>query len=45
MGTLKESGQTCLYLAAEAAFTTGVDMLLSGSADLAYGKKTQVDSA
>lgn len=45
MGTLEESGQTCLYLAAEATFTTGVDMLLSGGAELAYGKKTRVDNA
>lgn len=45
MGTLEESGQTCLYLAAEATFTTGVDMLLSGGAELAYGKKTRVENA
>lgn len=45
MGTLEESGQMCLFLAAEATFTTGVDMLLSGGAELSYGKKTQVDSA
>lgn len=45
MGTLEESGQACLYLAAEATFTTGIDMLLSGGAELTYGKKTQVDSA
>lgn len=45
MGTLEESGQTCLYLAAEATFTTGVDMLLSGGAELTYGKKTRVDNA
>lgn len=42
MGTLEESGQACLYLAAEATFTTGIDMLLSGGAELTYGKKTQV---
>ena len=45
MGTLGESGQTCLYLATGAAVTNGMDMLLSGGADLAYGNKTQVDSA
>jgi len=44
MGTLQESGQACLYLAAEATFTTGIDMLLSGGAELTYGKKTQVES-
>lgn len=45
MGTLEESGQACLFLAAEATFTTGIDMLLSGGAELTYGKKTQVESA
>lgn len=45
MGTLEESGQVCLFLAAEATFTTGIDMLLSGGAELTYGKKTQVESA
>ena len=45
MGTLEESGQACLYLAAEATFTTGIDLLLSGGAELTYGKKTQVESA
>ena len=44
MGTLEESGQACLFLAAEATFTTGIDMLLSGGAELTYGKKTQVES-
>jgi len=45
MGTLEESGQACLFLAAEATFTTGIDMLLSGGAELTYGKKTQVETA
>ena len=44
MGTLEESGQACLFLAAEATFTTGIDMLLSGGAELTYGKKTQVEN-
>jgi NAD(P)-dependent dehydrogenase (short-subunit alcohol dehydrogenase family) len=41
MGTLEEAGRLCLYLAAEATFTTGVDHILSGGAELAYGRKTQ----
>ena len=45
MGTLEESGQACLYLAAEATFSTGIDLLLSGGAELTYGKKTQVENA
>src|SRR6185436_20545043 len=35
MGTLEEAGRLCLYLAAEATFTTGVDHILSGGAELA----------
>ena len=41
MGTIEEAGQLCLYLAAEATFTTGVDHILSGGAELAYGRKTR----
>ena len=41
MGTLEESGELCLYLAAEATFTTGVDHILSGGAELNYGKKAE----
>jgi NAD(P)-dependent dehydrogenase (short-subunit alcohol dehydrogenase family) len=41
MGTIEESGQLCLFLAAEATFTTGVDHILSGGAELAYGRKTR----
>jgi NAD(P)-dependent dehydrogenase (short-subunit alcohol dehydrogenase family) len=41
MGTIEEAGRLCLYLAAEATFTTGVDHILSGGAELAYGRKTR----
>ncbi len=41
MGTLEEAGKLCLFLASEATFTTGVDHLLSGGAELAYGRKTR----
>jgi NAD(P)-dependent dehydrogenase (short-subunit alcohol dehydrogenase family) len=41
MGSIEESGQLCLFLAAEATFTTGVDHILSGGAELAYGRKTR----
>ena len=41
MGTIEEAGHLCLYLAAEATFTTGVDHILSGGAELAYGRKTR----
>jgi NAD(P)-dependent dehydrogenase (short-subunit alcohol dehydrogenase family) len=42
MGTIEEAGQLCLFLAAEATFTTGVDHILSGGAELAYGRKSRV---
>lgn len=41
MGTPAEAGRLCVFLAAEATFTTGVDHLLSGGAELAYGRKTR----
>jgi NAD(P)-dependent dehydrogenase (short-subunit alcohol dehydrogenase family) len=41
MGTIEESGRLCLFLAAEATFTTGVDHILSGGAELSYGRKTR----
>ena len=41
MGTITEAGRLCLFLAAEATFTTGVDHILSGGAELAYGRKTR----
>lgn len=41
MGTIEESGMLCLFLAAEATFTTGVDHLLTGGAELGYGRKTR----
>jgi NAD(P)-dependent dehydrogenase (short-subunit alcohol dehydrogenase family) len=39
MGTPEEAGRLCLFLAAEATFTTGVDHLLTGGAELGYGRK------
>jgi len=44
MGTIEEAGKLCLFLAAEATFTTGVDNIISGGAELAYGRKTRADS-
>ena len=41
MGTIAEAGKLCLFLAAEATFTTGVDHILSGGAELGYGRKTR----
>ena len=41
MGTIEEAGRLCLFLAADATFTTGVDHILSGGAELAYGRKAR----
>ncbi|HEX4951513.1 MAG TPA: SDR family NAD(P)-dependent oxidoreductase [Blastocatellia bacterium] len=42
MGTIEEAGKMCLYIAAEATFSTGTDFLLTGGAELAYGRKSRV---
>lgn len=44
MGTEEESGLAALYLAADATFCTGIDLLLSGGAELNYGFKSQLPS-
>jgi len=41
MGTIEEVGKLCLFIAAEAPFTTGVDHIISGGAELGYGRKTR----
>ncbi len=45
MGTIEEAGRLCLFIAAEATFTTGVDHILSGGAELGYGRKARRDPA
>lgn len=42
MGTIEEAGRLCLFIASEATFTTGVDHILSGGAELSYGRKSRV---
>jgi len=42
MGTIEESGRLCLFIAAEATFTTGVDHIISGGAELGYGRKSRL---
>jgi NAD(P)-dependent dehydrogenase (short-subunit alcohol dehydrogenase family) len=42
MGTIEEAGRLCVFLAAEATFTTGVDHIISGGAELGYGHKSRV---
>ena len=45
MGTAEEVGRLCLFIAAEATFTTGVDHLISGGAELGYAKKSGVPAS
>jgi NAD(P)-dependent dehydrogenase (short-subunit alcohol dehydrogenase family) len=42
MGTIEEAGRLCLFIASEATFTTGVDHILSGGAELGYGRKSRL---
>lgn len=43
MGTADEVGRLCLFIAAEATFTTGVDHIISGGAELGYGWKSRIE--
>jgi hypothetical protein len=43
MGTAEEVGRLCLFIAAEATFTTGVDHIISGGAELGYASKSGRD--
>ena len=38
-GTIEECGLVCLFLAADATFFTGIDIPVSGVAELNYGNK------
>lgn len=40
MGYAQEVGRLCLFIAAQATFTTGVDHIISGGAELGYGQKS-----
>lgn len=42
-GTIDECGETCLFLASEASYCTGIDIILSGGAELGYAKKTRLE--
>ncbi|KAK7938733.1 hypothetical protein WMY93_002059 [Mugilogobius chulae] len=42
MGSEDECGAAAVFLAADASFCTGIDLLLSGGAELNYGYKNQV---
>ncbi|WAR03669.1 DHB14-like protein [Mya arenaria] len=46
-GTIEECGRACLFLAADATFCTGINIPLTGGAELSYGMKNQLakDSA
>lgn len=40
MGCVDEVGRLCLFIASEATFTTGVDHVISGGAELGYARKS-----
>ncbi|KAK0148693.1 17-beta-hydroxysteroid dehydrogenase 14 [Merluccius polli] len=42
MGTPEEIGRAALFLAADATFCTGIDLLVSGGAELNYGFKNRI---
>ncbi len=39
MGSILETGRLCLCIAADLTFTTGVDHVQSGGAEIGYGLK------
>ena len=39
MGTIHEIGQTCVFLAAEGSYITGIDLPVSGGAELDFAQK------
>jgi len=41
MGCTEEVGRLCLFIAAAATFTTGVDHIISGGAELGYARKSR----
>ncbi|MBN3295744.1 DHB14 dehydrogenase, partial [Amia calva] len=45
MGTAVECGLAVLFLAADASFCTGIELLLSGGAELNYGHKSQISQS
>lgn len=41
MGQIDEVGRLCLFIASQATFTTGVDHVISGGAELGYAQKSR----
>ena len=41
MGHIEEIGKLCLFIASQATFTTGVDHIISGGAELGYARKSR----
>ncbi|GFO26097.1 17-beta-hydroxysteroid dehydrogenase 14 [Plakobranchus ocellatus] len=44
-GTMEEVGLVCLFLAADATFCTGININVSGGAELDYGKKSRIEAS
>jgi NAD(P)-dependent dehydrogenase (short-subunit alcohol dehydrogenase family) len=43
MGTVDEVARLCLFIASEATFSTGADHIISGGAELGYGRKSRIN--
>ena len=43
MGCVEEVGRLCLFIASEATFTTGVDHIISGGAELGYAQRVRTE--
>lgn len=44
LGTPEEIAMACLYLAADATYSTGLNLLASGGTELNYGIKTNIEN-
>ena len=43
LGSPDEIAMACLYLAADATYSTGVNLIASGGSDLGFGLKTDIE--
>ena len=41
LGSVEEVGRLCIFIASAATFTTGVDHIISGGAELGYAQKSR----
>ena len=43
LGTPDEIAMACLFLAADATYSTGVNLVTAGGCDIGYGLKTDIE--